>query len=98
MNPALPSLNDWHYVYILKSDKTPWVYIGCTNDLSKRIKEHNKGKVFTTKKMLPVELIYYEAYKHKDDAYKREKSLKEYGSGLAKLKSRLSILNGGRAG
>jgi len=96
MNPALP--NDWHYVYLLSSNKTPWIYIGCTNDLKGRLKEHNEGKVYSTKKMLPVELIYYEAYKSKDYAYKREKSLKAFGSGLAKLKSRLGIKKKGRAG
>jgi len=106
MNPALP--NDWHYVYLLSSNKTgwiypaparrSWVYIGCTNDLKGRLKEHNEGKVYSTKKMLPVELIYYEAYKSKDYAYKREKSLKAFGSGLAKLKSRLGIKKKGRAG
>ena len=67
------------------------IYIGCTNNLKERLKEHIEGKVYTTRKMLPVELIYYEAYKSKDCAYKREKNLKAYGSGLAKLKSRLGI-------
>ena len=57
--------------------------------------EHKEGKVFSTKKMLPVRLIYFEAYRSKDCAYKREKSLKKYGSGLAKLKLRIGI---GRAG
>lgn len=108
MNPALPK--DWYYVYLLYSNKTPsiypaparrsWIYIGCTNDLGKRLKEHNEGKVYSTRKMLPIELIYYGAYKSKDCAYKREKSLKTYGSGLTKLKSRigLEIYKKGRAG
>jgi len=96
MNPALPK--DWHYVYLLASSKTSWIYIGCTNNLEKRLKEHEEEKVRTTKKMLPVELIYFEAYKSKDCAYKREKNLKDYGSGLAKLKARLGIEKKGRAG
>ena len=75
-----------------------WVYIGCTNDLEKRLKEHNEGLIYSTKKMLPVELIYYEAYKSKVCAYKREKSLKNYGSGLAKLKYRIGINKKGGAG
>jgi putative endonuclease len=95
MNPALP--NTWYYVYLLISKKTKWVYVGCTNNLKKRLIEHNEGKVFSTKKMLPVELIYFEAYRYKDYAYKREKYLKEYGSGLAKLKLRIGIKKG-RAG
>lgn len=96
MNPALP--NDWYYVYLLSNAKTPFIYIGCTNHLKERLKEHTEGKAYTTRKMLPVELIYYEAYKSKDCAYKREKNLKAYGSGLAKLKSRLGISKKGRAG
>ncbi|MFH0926700.1 MAG: GIY-YIG nuclease family protein [bacterium] len=96
MNPALPK--NWYYVYLLKSNNTPWIYIGCTDDLERRLKEHANGQVYSTKKMLPVELIYYEAYKSKDCAYQREKSLKAFGSGLAKLKSRLGIKRKGRAG
>jgi putative endonuclease len=96
MNPALPK--NWHYVYLLSSNKTPWIYIGCTGDLEKRLGEHKEGKVYSTKRMLPVELIYYEAYKSKECAYEREKHLKAFGSGLAKLKSRLGINKKGRAG
>lgn len=99
MNPAL--LNDngrWYYVYLLRSNKNKWIYIGCTNDLNRRLEDHKEGRVYTTKKMLPVELIYYEAYKSKECAYKREKSLKAFGSGLARLKFRLGINQEGRAG
>lgn len=98
MNPALPKDEDWHYVYLLRSGKTAWIYIGCTNDLEKRLKEHNEGNVYSTRKMLPVELIYYEAYNSKNCAYQREKNLKAYGSALGKLESRLGIVKKGRAG
>jgi len=96
MNPALPKI--WYYVYLLKSKLTRRVYIGCTGDLRKRIKEHINGKVFSTKKMLPIELLYYEAYKSKDIAYKREKTLKAYGNSLTTICSRLNIYTkkGGR--
>jgi len=96
VNPALP--NNWHYVYLLRSKKTNWIYIGCTNNLLKRLEEHNSGEVYSTKHYLPIELIYYEAYASKDSAYKREKNLKAFGSGLAKLKSRIGIAKKGRAG
>jgi predicted GIY-YIG superfamily endonuclease len=48
--------------------------------------------------MLPVELLYFEAYRSKDVAFEREKNLKKYGSGLAKLKTRIGIAKKGRAG
>jgi len=95
MNPALPRKN-WYYVYLLKSEKTSYIYIGCTSNLGERLKRHEEGMVYSTKKMLPVELIYYEAYRVKECAYRREQALKKYGSGLAKLKQRLEIK--GRAG
>ena len=106
MNPALaksyPIMLErskaWYYVYLLKSDKTKYNYIGCTSNLKKRLKEHQDGRVYSTKKMLPLELLYYEAYRSKESAYQREKHLKSYGSGLAKLLSRISIDKKGRAG
>ncbi len=93
MSPALPDI--WYYVYLLISKKTKWIYIRCTNNLKKRLLEHSQGRVSSTKKMLPVELIYFEAYRSKGLAFGRGKNLKKYGSGLAKLKSRIGI---GRAG
>jgi len=96
MNPALPT--NWHYVYVLKCSKAPLIYIGCTNCIEKRLVKHNGGEVYSTKNRLPVELIYYEAYKTKELAYKREKKLKSHGSSVGKLKSRIGITKEGRAG
>lgn len=77
------------YVYILKSKKDNDLYIGSTNDLRKRFKEHNDGKVFSTKLRRPFELIYYEAYKSEKDARKREHNLKLRSRALAQLKKRI---------
>lgn len=96
MNPAPPN---WYYVYFLQSEKDGSTYIGCTSNLHNRLKEHRKGKSYTTKKMLPFKLIYFEAYKSrpsmmgvdksKEDAFRREKHLKYYSSALRNLKIRL---------
>ena len=64
------------YVYILKSDKDGKLYIGYSNNLQKRFKEHNLGLVESTKSRMPLHLIYYEAYTSKEDATKREHNLK----------------------
>ena len=61
-----------HYVYILKSLKDYKLYIGRSDDLKKRISDHEKGKVISTKNRRPLELVFYEAYKSKDDAIRRE--------------------------
>ena len=65
-------------------------YIGFTNDLKKRIKEHKEGNVFTTKKFLPVKLIYYECYLDREDAKQREFMLKRFGSTYSHLKNRIT--------
>ena len=64
-----------YYVYVLLCNDNKF-YIGFTSDLTKRIQRHKIGKVFSTKPRRPVELIFYEAYKNKYDALRREKYLK----------------------
>ena len=65
-----------YYVYLIKSIKKKWHYIGFTNDLSKRLREHNTGRVKSTKAYKPFQLIYHEDYLDKIDAMKREIELK----------------------
>jgi putative endonuclease len=65
-----------YYVYVLFSHKDKRVYIGYTEDLKKRYTCHILGKVASTKYLLPVMLLYYEAYLSKKDATKREYFLK----------------------
>ena len=77
------------YVYIIKSKKSKKLYIGLTNDLRKRILEHNSGQSAYTKKFLPWKLIYYEAYLSNKDANIREKRLKKFAKGYAQLKNRI---------
>lgn len=78
------------YVYLLQSRKDLKFYIGSTNDLKKRFKEHSEGKVFSTRPRRPLDLIYYEAYKTESTARKREKSLKYRGRARAQLLKRVT--------
>jgi len=78
------------YVYVLKSKKDGKCYVGSTNDLRKRFKEHNSGKVLSTKDRYPLTLIYYEAFRSEKDARKREQKLKNYGQGITNLYKRIS--------
>jgi len=64
------------YTYILLSLKDKEHYIGYTNNLRKRLKEHNSGKNLSTKSRRPLKLIYFEACLDEDDAKQREKYLK----------------------
>ena len=65
-----------YYVYVLKSKKDDRFYVGYTSDLRKRLELHSDGKVESTKHRGPLELVYYEACLHKEDALHREKYLK----------------------
>jgi len=64
--------NNFYYTYVLLSHKDNKFYIGSTSNLKGRLKRHKDGKVSSTKSRLPVELIFYEAYKNKFDALRRE--------------------------
>lgn len=62
------------YTYILKQSNDQY-YVGSTVNLHNRIREHHEGLDQTTKKHLPVKLVYYEEYETQEEAYKREKQL-----------------------
>jgi putative endonuclease len=64
------------YVYVLRSAIDGYLYTGCTRDLRNRIVLHNAGKVASTKERRPLVLIYYEACRNEQDAFRREKYLK----------------------
>jgi len=77
------------YVYVLLSLKDSKFYIGYTDNLDRRINEHNKGLVTSTKYRRPLKLVYYEYGGTKEDAIRREGCLKS-GRGKKYLKTRLS--------
>ena len=66
----------FRYVYVLHSPSSNRFYVGLTNDLKRRLAEHNKGLSFSTKPYAPWECIYYEAHLNEVDARRREKYLK----------------------
>ena len=71
-------LNMPYYVYLLKSLKDGNYYIGQTNNIQKRLKEHNNGKVRSTKNRVPFILVGYEIYKTRNEARWREYELKHW--------------------
>lgn len=77
------------YVYVLRSTKDRQLYIGSTGDLKRRFEEHNAGKSKATRGRQPFELVYYEAYRSKVDAIRRERMLKLRGQVLGHLKRRI---------
>jgi putative endonuclease len=67
-------------VYILKNEKTNKYYIGSTDNIKRRLKEHLAGKTRTTKILKTDKLVYTEKYKTLIEARNREKKLKSYKS------------------
>lgn len=78
------------YLYILKSVADGNLYVGSTNDLKRRLFEHNQGRSRSTKHRVPFTLRYYEAYQDEEDARTREFQLKKDGKALGQLKRRIS--------
>jgi putative endonuclease len=76
------------FVYILQSLKRDFIYIGSTNNLSKRLFQHNGGKVQSTKAYIPLEIVSYVAVQTEQKARTLEKYFKT-GSGKAILKKRI---------
>ena len=70
------------YVYFLKSTIEDWYYTGSTNDLKRRVSEHNGKKVQSTKHFAPFTLESYIAVKTESRARELEKYFKT-GSGIA---------------
>ncbi len=65
-----------YFVYVLKSLKDDKFYIGFSEDVKRRNKDHNSGKVLSTKDRRPFKLIDYEANLSKKDALRRENYFK----------------------
>lgn len=74
--PSNTSSSMFFYTYILESASDDKIYIGYTNNLRRRIEEHNKGESFATEFRAPFRLIYFKACAEKEDAKRREKYLK----------------------
>ena len=68
-----------YYVYILTNKTNHVLYVGVTNDLSRRLKEHKNAEVIGfTKRYCVDKLVYFEEYTEINEAIAREKQLKRW--------------------
>ena len=66
-----------NYTYMLRC-RDDSLYTGWTNNIEKRLEDHNSGKgAKYTKARRPVELVYYESYETKEEAMRREWQIKQ---------------------
>jgi len=78
-----------YFVYILKSVFHEECYIGITNNPVRRLREHNEGRTFSTKRYAPWKYVYLEGYGNKEDAEDRERKLKQFGRVHRQLMKRI---------
>ena len=67
-----------YYVYYLLSLTNNDLYIGSTDDIKKRLNQHNNGRVKSTKAYRPWRLLGLEKFNSRGEAMKREKFLKSH--------------------
>ncbi|MBI3307106.1 MAG: GIY-YIG nuclease family protein [Candidatus Omnitrophica bacterium] len=80
--------------YVLRSKKDNKLYIGHTQDLEKRLEEHNAGLVQSTKSRIPFVLVHFEKFATRSEARWQERKWKTaWGhKQLAKFLSKQSVL------
>ena len=79
------------YVYAIKSNVKNYIYVGMTNNLDRRIIEHNNGENRSTKAYKPFTVIFTELFSTRIEARKKEKYLKS-GIGKEWLKSFINTM------
>lgn len=81
------------FLYILKCSDDSY-YIGHTDNLEKRLCEHQEGKgcIYTASR-LPIQLVYHELFASRDEAFQGEKKLKKW----TRLKKEILIYKGWKA-
>ena len=80
------------YVYVLKSVNHPFIYIGYTLNIEKRLGEHNEGLNQSTKHSAPFIVEAYVAVRTEAKARELEKYFKT-GSGKSVLKKRILMID-----
>ena len=66
----------FYCVYIFFDNTQERFYVGFTANIERRIKEHNRGQNWTTKRMLNRKIVFTECFTSEEDARRREKYFK----------------------
>ena len=75
-----------YYIYVIRSKNRNYIYVGLTNNLNRRVSQHQNGKEKTTAPYRPFKILFAEQFLSRIDARNREKYLKS-GSGKEWIKS-----------
>ncbi len=77
------------YFYVPQSLKDRNLYFGYSDNLKRRVVEHEKGRVDSTSAHRPLLLVYYEAYQSEMDARVRERQIKRRANAYTSLRRRI---------
>jgi len=69
-----------YFTYILYSSKLNKYYTGQTNDLDKRLEEHNRGKTLFMASGMPWNLVYTREFNSRKEAVRLETAIKKRGA------------------
>ena len=75
-----------YYLYAIVNKDKKYIYVGISDNYTRRIEQHNNGYNKTTKPYRPFEILLIEKFDNRIEARKREKYLKS-GCGKELLKS-----------
>ncbi len=64
------------HVYVLLSEKTGRKYVGSTDDVDRRVTQHNAAYSKSTRHGIPWRLVHVESFHTRSDAVRRERYLK----------------------
>jgi len=74
-----------YFIYILQSLRDQRTYVGYTDNVERRLIQHNSGYVRSTKHRIPFKLLFTEEFETSREAKRRESYWKS-GAGRRKLK------------
>ncbi len=74
-----------YFIYVLESLVDQHLYVGYSDNIKRRLDEHNSGKVLATRNRRPFKVIHLEGFVNQQDATSREKFYKT-GWGRTHLK------------
>ena len=80
------------FAYVIQSEIDGSLYKGHSEDLQRRLQQHNSGKTKSIKSKIPYILIYSEEFLTREESIKREKYFKS-ASGRRYMKKLFSALN-----
>ena len=84
---------DLYYVYIIYSQSLERYYVGSTEDVERRLQQHNAGRSKSTRAGVPWKLVHTESFATRSDAIVRERKIK--GRGIARYLADIQSVQSG---